>query len=76
MKSFANGIVMAFVLLAICLELQGADVKSSRVPKNSIEEADGIVTISVFIDKRVETKIKELEGTAMLRSNRLFRRQF
>ena len=67
---------MAFVLLAICLELQGADVKSSRVPKNSIEEVDGIVTISVFIDKRVETKVKELEGTAMLRTNRLLRRQF
>ena len=76
MKSFANGIVMAFALFAICGELQGADVKSSRVPKNSIEEVDGVVTISVFIDKRAETKVKELEGTAMLRTNRLLRRQF
>ena len=48
MKSFANGIIMVFVLLAICLELQGADAKSSRVPKNSIEEVDGIDSVLIL----------------------------
>ena len=76
MRFFVNVIIVVFMTLAFCAETQGADGNSSRVPKNSIEEVDGTVTISVFIDKRIETKVKELEGTAMLRTNRLLRRQF
>ena len=76
MKSFAYAVFLFCVILVGCLEVHGASVTTSRVPKNFLEEIDGIVTISVYIDKRAEPKIKELEGTAMLRTNRLLRRQF
>ena len=43
---------------------------------HEVVERDGVITITIIIDKNAEPKIKELEGTAMLRAQRQLRKIF
>lgn len=49
----------------------------SKAPPNTIVEKDGIITISVYIDRNtLKSKRADLEATAMLRTDRLLRKTF
>lgn len=44
--------------------------------RNEVIEKDGVITIRITIDRKKEPKVKELEGTAMLRTDRQLRKLF
>ena len=75
----------SLVLLGVAIgapyDLTFADAPTNQVlavpsMQSSVVEQNGVITVTVVIDKKKEPQIRELEGTAMLRTNSLLRRSF
>lgn len=67
--AFWQGVILALMLL-------GGIVAWGAGSSHEVVERDGVITIRIIIDKNAEPKIKELEGTAMLRAHRQLRKMF